>query len=262
MAHISFSELKAWNQCAYYHKLTYLDRISLFKGNEYTAFGKAIHEVYEHSTNCLKEGKDNGDLVIRFKENFLNELLELKAENQPLDKGLITDLKTQGQFLADLAIPALQEYFDDFEIIKAEEAIFEDVKEYEDKEYKFKGFIDLVVKTSDGKYHIIDWKTCSWGWDARKRSDPMLTYQLTLYKNYYAKKHDIDPKNIETHFALVKRTAKKDFIEIFRVTSGPKKTKNALNLLTKALYNIDSKLFVKNRLSCSRCEFFNTEHCK
>ena len=32
----------------------------------------------------------------------------------------------------------------------------------------FKGFIDLVVKTPDGKYHIIDWKTCSWGWDAQR----------------------------------------------------------------------------------------------
>ena len=29
------------------------------------------------------------------------------------------------------------------------------------------------------KYHI-DWKTCSWGWDSRKKSDKMIT-TLTLY---------------------------------------------------------------------------------
>tara|TARA_R110000824_G_scaffold74693_1_gene189781 strand:+ start:121 stop:909 length:789 start_codon:yes stop_codon:yes gene_type:complete len=262
MPHISFSELKAWDQCAHYHKLTYLDKVRLFKGNEYTAFGKAIHEVYEHNVNCLNEGTDPGDLINRFKECFLNELLTLKADGQELNKKLIGDLKNQGQSLANLAIPALKDYFGEFEIIKAEESIFEDIIEYEDNQYQFKGFIDLVLKTPDGKYHVIDWKTCSWGWDARKRSDPMITYQLTFYKKYYAQKHNIDPKNIETHFALVKRTAKKDFVELFRVTSGPKKTKNALNLLQKALYNIDSKLFVKNRLSCSRCEFLNTEHCK
>jgi len=262
MSHISFSELKAWDQCSYYHKLTYLDKIRLFSGNEYTAFGKAIHEVYEHSANCLKEGKESGDLIKRFKQEFLNELLDLKEKGQDLKKDLVGSLKVQGEVLASLSVDALNEYFGNFEIVKAEESIYENVIEYEGNEYKFKGFIDLIVKTPDGKIHIIDWKTCSWGWDARKRADPMITYQLTFYKKYYAQKYNIDPKNIETHFALVKRTAKKDFIELFRVTSGPKKTKNALNLLKKALYNIDSKLFVKNKLSCSRCEFFNTQYCK
>ena len=127
--------------------------------------------------------------------------------------------------------------------------------------YKFKGFVDLVIKTPDGKYHIIDWKSCSWGWNSQKRSEPMVTYQLTLYKNYYAKKHNIDPKNIETHFALLKRTAKKGNVELFRVTSGPKKTENALNLLLKAVYNISRKRFIKNRLACAKCEFYKTEHC-
>ena len=58
----------------------------------------------------------------------------------------------------------------------------------------------------------------------------MITYQLTFYKKYYAQKYNIDPKSIETHFALVKRTAKKDYIELFRVTSGPKKTKGGVIL--------------------------------
>ena len=77
-----------------------------------------------------------------------------------------------------------------------------------------------------------------------------------------AKKHNIDPKNIETHFALLKRTAKKNNVEVFRVTSGPKKTENALNLLLKAVYNISQKRFIKNRLACKGCEFYKTEHCK
>ena len=265
MPHISFSELKSWNQCAFYHKLTYIDRVSIFKGNEYTAFGKSIHEAYEHSTNCLKDGTDHGNLAKRFEEEFLNELLELKEAGHEFKKELVLQLKEQGKLLADLAVPALKEHFEDFEIVKSEESIYEDIKEYEDNEYKFKGFIDLVIKTPDGKYHIIDWKTCSWGWDARKRTDPMLGYQLIFYKKYYAEKHNIDPKNIETYFALVKRTAKKDNVEIFRVTSGNIKTNNAVKLLKKALYNIDSNLYVKNRTSCTKgygCEFYKTEHCK
>ena len=47
MAHISFSELKDWVHCPFYHKLTRVDKIDGFTGNEYTAFGSAIHSVCE-----------------------------------------------------------------------------------------------------------------------------------------------------------------------------------------------------------------------
>ncbi len=71
---------------------------------------------------------------------------------------------------------------------------------------------------------------------------------------------------IETHFGLLKRTAKKGKkVEIFSVTSGDKKTKNAVKLLTDAVYNISNERHLKNRLSCHKmygtCPFFKTEHC-
>ena len=47
MAHISYSELKDWKFCPFYHKLTRVDKIEGFTGNEYTAFGSAIHSVCE-----------------------------------------------------------------------------------------------------------------------------------------------------------------------------------------------------------------------
>ena len=46
-----------------------------------------------------------------------------------------------------------------------------------------------------------------------------------------------------------------------RTKADKKKTENALNLLTKALYNIRAKKYIKNRLSCGRCDFFNTAYC-
>ena len=96
----------------------------------------------------------------------------------------------------------------------------------------------------------------------RRKSDPMVTYQLTFYKYFWAKKNNVDLKDIETHFALMKRTAKKNHIEIFRVTSGDKKMSNALNFMNKALYNINREMKIKNRLSCKRCDLYKTEHCK
>ena len=58
-----------------------------------------------------------------------------------------------------------------------------------------------------------------------------------------------------------KRTAKKNHVEIFRVSSGEKKVKNALNILNKAVYNIRKGNHPKNKLNCGKCEFFRTEHC-
>ena len=95
----------------------------------------------------------------------------------------------------------------------------------------------------------------------KKRSDKLITYQLTLYKNFYSLKYNIDVKDIETHFALLKRTAKKQNVEIFRVTSGSRKMKNALDLLEQAITTIQSGFSVKNRMSCKYCEFYKTEHC-
>ena len=95
----------------------------------------------------------------------------------------------------------------------------------------------------------------------KRRSDSITTYQLTLYKHFFAKKHNIDLKNIETHFALLKRTAKKENVEFFRVTSGDRKRNNALKLLEKAVKNINEENFFKNKMSCARCDYHKTSHC-
>ena len=167
-------------------------------------------------------------------------------------------MRVQAEGLLEYIIPYLKEHFGNYEVVSAEEQLYEPI---EGSEKLYKGFIDLVLKTKDGKYHVIDWKTCSWGWDFRRKTDRMMTYQLTFYKHFFSKKHNIDVDNIETHFALLKRTAKKNRVEIFRITSGNIKTNNALNILHKAIHNIGRKVFIKNRLSCKYCEFYGTEHC-
>jgi hypothetical protein len=168
----------------------------------------------------------------------------------------------QGKNIIPEIEDALNEYFEEYEVMAVEMPLMEDIDGHTD--YKFKGFIDAIVATPDGKIHIFDWKTCSWGWDRKKRSDKIITYQLTLYKKYFCQKMNVNPKDVETHFALLKRTAKKNRVEFFRVTSGDKKTENALKLLNTALYNIKNKRYIKNRMSCTNgygCKFYRTEHC-
>jgi hypothetical protein len=193
-----------------------------------------------------------------FKKCLKNELKALKEE---FDEKEVTLFEEQGIKIIPEIIPALNEYFGDFRLVSSEEEINQRLLFETDNNYTFKGYVDCLIKTPDGKYHVIDWKSCSWGWDMKKRTDPMVTYQLTYYKHFLSEKRGIPKEDIETHFALLKRTGKKDRVELFRVTSGPKKTTNALKLLEQSVYNIDRENYVKNRLNCSKCDFKGTVHC-
>tara|TARA_R110002020_G_scaffold332468_1_gene547870 strand:+ start:908 stop:1681 length:774 start_codon:yes stop_codon:yes gene_type:complete len=256
VSHISYSELKDWSFCPFYHKLTRVDKIEGFTGNAYTAFGTAMHSVCEK-----KLLNEEGDHEQHFIDTFADCISNLDDSTE-VDNRLVADMVGQGKKIIPEIEDALDDYFEEYEVLSVEMPLMEPI----DKEpgYNFKGFIDAVVATPDGKVHIFDWKTCSWGWDARKKSDRMVTYQLTLYKHYFCQKMNVDPKNVETHFALLKRTAQKNHVEFFRVTSGKKKTENALKLIAMALYNIKNKRYIKNRLSCTSgygCKFYKTKHC-
>mgnify|MGYP003633929418 CR=1 FL=1 len=255
MPHISYSELKDWSFCAWYHKLTRVDKIEGFKGNAYTAFGSALHSVCEKK--LLQEDIDEEFFVQELKKN-----ISALDDDVVIDKKLVVSMFEQGKKIIPEIEDGLKDYFEEYEVLAVEMPLMEDIETEEG--YNFKGYIDAIVTTPDGKIHIFDWKTCSWGWDSRKRSDKMVSYQLTLYKHFFCQKMGIDPSNVETHFALLKRTAKKNHVEFFRVTSGNKKTENVLKLLNTALYNIKSKRYIKNRMSCTGgygCKFYKTEHC-
>ncbi len=254
--HISYSELKDWAQCPHYHKKAWIERVAPFEGNEYTAFGTAIHDVCEKK--LLKENIDEAEV---FQIGFDKKLQELMEKNIEVNGANVRSMKTAGPAILAEVEDALEDYFGDYEVFSSEEMLYVPI---EDFNINFKGFVDAVVKVGD-TYHLFDWKTCSWGWDSRKKAEKMITYQLTLYKHFFCQKHKIDPKDVETHFALLKRTAKKDRVEIFRVTSGPKKTENALKLLYQAIYNITKRFTIKNRLNCHKpypCKLLNTEHCR
>jgi len=104
-------------------------------------------------------------------------------------------------------------------------------------------------------------KTCTWGWDAQKKSDTMINYQLAYYKHFYSTIHNIDPKTIKTYFVLLKRTAKTNQVEIVERPMGPVKLKNSLKVLNNCANIIESKTFWKNKLSCNNCSYYKKE-CK
>lgn len=285
MPHTSYSRLAKWFLCSFAEKLKYQDGLRLSGGNEHTAFGTAVHSTLEDLvTNKITEL----EIPVIFRKYFIINLRKLpqalkfslfrnskKIQDSDLaDKAKkaqknVKDMFAKGALLTELAFAKLNQQFPDYTLISAEEEILEEIVDFLEADWEFKGILDLVIKTPDGKYHIIDWKTTSWGWDVRKKTDQLVTNQLAYYKYFFSLVHDVDIKNIETYFGLIKRTAfekdkktpKKDIIEIFRVSTGAKKITNALNILQKHLYNVHHKIAVRNKLNCKFCEFYKTEHC-
>ena len=90
MPHISFSELKDWVHCAFYHKLTRVDKIDGFTGNEYTAFGSAIHSVCEKK--LLQEEIDDDYFVNELKKNIAD-----LDDDHAINKKLVMDMMGQGK---------------------------------------------------------------------------------------------------------------------------------------------------------------------
>lgn len=249
--HISFSSFRDFLTCPRYFKLVHIDNLKGFEGNIFTAFGKSIHFVCEN-----RIGKDDGDDVWNntFEFMFLKEIQELPEETkEKITQEDVDSFTNQGFEIIAEVFDGLKDYFGEFEVFSVEEKLLEPI-DYFDTETLFKGFIDLVLKTSDGKYHLIDYKTCSWGWDKYKKSDKILGYQLVLYKYFFSKKYNIPLDDIFTHFGLLKRTAKvSKKIELFKVSSGTKKTQGTLDVLKNSIITINKNFFPKNKTKCKYC---------
>lgn len=280
--HISFSELMNWRLCPLYHKLANIDDLVPVKGSEDTCFGTAIHAAIEDVLNHEVQNGDNryferGVYISKEAlETFwgvynpaIKELQEqLEADGRSLDTQKCNKLSEAARDILIFFLDELHRYLPGYELVKTEHELMVPIEEkILDHEYRFKGFIDLILRCGD-EYHLIDWKTCSWGWDAKKKAAISKTYQLVLYKHFYSLETGIPLDKIHCHFGLLKKNPGKGSpIELFEVKIGKKKIQNALELLSNALRNIHVGNFIKNFSGCKHedrygvCPFANTQHC-
>ena len=100
---ISFSELKNWKECPYRHKLAYIDKIPHFQGNEFTAFGTAIHAVCEE----VIPNKSKNPLAI-FERSFEQELRTLRESGIDLNDILTSEMRSQAIPICEQVLPAVK----------------------------------------------------------------------------------------------------------------------------------------------------------
>lgn len=151
-------------------------------------------------------------------------------------------------------IPYFSNELKEWDIVSFEIPLLEKIDEID---LNFKGYIDCVLKhKEEDRYKILDFKTCSWGWDLEEKTNTAKLYQVILYKKYWCEKNKIDTSKVECAYLLLKRTpSKKDpsAVEMFDVTSGDRKLKNAEIWVLQNLKKIFENLKVKSPETCSYC---------
>lgn len=255
--HVSYSEIATWMDCAYKHKLKYLDEVKTSNDgpSEHTEFGQVIHDALEKylAARVMPPIEDvKAELTRMF--SSLPGASELKESDWH---------ETIEPILSE--IPAFMEesFGADWEYIAAEYPLLETVDGHS---HMFKGFIDGVIKTKNKKgeeiVYVLDWKTCSYFWPVSKRTDPKKTMQLTFYKYFYSRKFNLPLNRVKCGFVLLRRSKKAGNCELVTVSVGDKAVEKALGTIDNMLGYIQKKMFPKDRGSCRFCPYSGTEHCK
>ena len=175
----------------------------------FLVFGTAFHETLQFYLDVMYKQSiveaDKIDLCKLLKDNMSKDYSERVEER----KGAHFSCKEEmGEFYMDGV--AIIEYFKKHrskyfskkhtELVGIEMPIFHEV-EYNEK-LMFMGFMDLVMKEGN-TIKIIDIKTSYMGWKDKKKKKE--GNQLRLYKQFFSKQYDVDIKNIEIEYFIVKR---------------------------------------------------------
>ena len=265
---VSFTELSNWVECAWRHKLKYLNGIEMEEDGPsiHTEYGQVMHDALEY---FLKE---------RTFEPFDDIRAKLKAMLDPLSESALKKQDPE-QFIASIEpvlqqVPAFMDstFGTEWEFYAAELPLFEPVDNEPTK--TFKGFVDAMftvpkpatsttIKRNPKELWIIDWKCSGSFWSANKVKEKQL--QLVLYKHYVAKKLGIDPRDIRTGFVILKRSvnpSKNGNIRLEEVNINSNTMLAATQQLSKFFNSVRKGFFTKNRNSCKFCVYKGTKHCR
>ncbi len=271
--HVSYSEIKVWKECGWRHKLVYVDKIQTFEESPHLHYGTIIHDACEHylKTKELKLDEMKQSLIEAWEKNgFDSEDYIILQTNRAKLQGWEYKHSKIEEWLkfAEVSITAvplfLDETFPDWELVSAEEQLYENI---EDMQTKFKGYIDCIIKVpykDTYKYWILDWKTASSkGWMLEKQRDFLMQTQLFLYKSFWGNKNNIKLSDINCAFILLKKVNKVEkACQLIKVSSGPVTLEKSIKLVKNMINSVNKNLFLKNRESCKFCEFKNSMYCK
>ena len=275
--YISWSQFRLWRSCPHKHWLIYKQDEPRDPPSKWTDFGSSIHETAEEWMGLIKEGVEpDWDPETRFVENFI------KIAKTNHDEGVYNEFgrfkgndvaefgKAGKEIITELFV-FLNEFFfsNGWKVFDVEMDLFEPLTDDPTlSDWKFKGFIDLVLTKGD-EFYLMDYKTCSWGWGKDKLTDPLTMGQLHAYKHFFAKKMGITSlSKIKLGYILLKRTGKTGArVGMIKTSAGEKTLVKVVKELENMVKTVDRDIHKKTGAingTCTDyggCKFANTNLC-
>tara|TARA_Y100000034_G_C6905773_1_gene420225 strand:- start:900 stop:1850 length:951 start_codon:yes stop_codon:yes gene_type:complete len=245
---ISYSQLSMFRSCPHKWALQYKEGHKKQLPSIHTVFGTAFHEVIQYYLDVMYEKST----AAADREN-IEELLEEKLR----DEYLTQYKKNNNQHFS--SPEEIREFYDDgvkiLSFFKRNKGKYFSKKGWflvgcevpisimPNNAYKnviYNGFLDVVLyHEPTDKFHIIDIKTSTRGWNHYAKKDEDKQFQLILYKKFFSEQFGLAEKDIDIEFLIVRRKIYEDGeypqkrIQTFSPASGKTKTNRAIKTLNK-----------------------------
>jgi hypothetical protein len=261
--HVSYSELSVWMKCSWKHRLKYVNKIDLDPRGIETILGTAFHACVELRVRDVVPVRD--DIVKIVKDN-----LEMVTDSKLRENFDVEACVDRAFIMSEEAIVFLNEKFPNWKLLEAEENLYEKLtlEGLNHEDVSFKGYVDLVIQVPNNRGKlvtwIIDWKTAARPWDKKKLMDASVTYQLSLYKNFWATKHKVPLEEVRCGYIIGLKAGKPGKIFNFiPISVGPTTSKRTLTVLNNFVGSVKRNMALKNKSeqNCRWCEYRNTEWC-
>ena len=254
--HISYSSIKDAQDCSYRFKLKVKDGIKLYTPSIDTIFGTLMHTCIQ---DFLLKKRDTAQTKKYFHRAWKTFW---KLYKKHLDEAKVKQFLRAGLNILD----HMEAAFEGCEVLTVEEKLAMPIVP-ERPEIDFLGFIDLVMFRKD-QLVIVDLKTTGSAFMFTKYLDDTKRHQLTLYKAYYSKKHNIDLTDIDICFVVLEKApTSKTPIVFVPDHAGVERVEEAQTLVRKILHLYDHGPYPKNLLACHNektgitCPYYHTQHC-
>ena len=250
---VSFSQLSMFRQCPKKWSLQYREGHKQYTPTIHTVFGTALHEAVQHYLTVMYDesaaAADREDIIGMFEDCLREEYQkQYKRSNSHFSSpDQLREFYDDGVTIINYLIKNRNKYFSKrgWYLAGCEVPIMiMPNKRYTNVLYQ--GFLDVVLyHEPTKKFHIIDIKTSTSGWNARAKKDEDKQFQLILYKKFFSETFNVPLDDIDIEFFIVKRRLYKseDYviprIQQFKPASGKVK----MNRASKALEEFITKAF-------------------
>jgi hypothetical protein len=251
---ISYSSLNDFQYCPRFFELMNIKRVIKRQNSIETIFGNLVHkEVQRHLST-----KFHWQHYANYFEKVWSRFVRMyKLDTKVLEYGPIASKVLQ------LIQPFFETHFPGYKVLHIEYKI----KQATSYPQLFKGYIDIVIQTLDGKIVIIDFKTATSITKFEKYQDQVKENQLLLYKNYYSELNDVPMESISTYFMVFEKKLSEELLCLIPVDSSTEKLTQAEAWLNSILKHVNKSVYPKNLNSCLKfgsnypCVFYKN-HCK